>query len=138
MMRDRDDLETQWQHVRCKARIDHLGQVNTFLSEMREALAKVPADGVKNLEVVCYGRIVKRKGHGVGFPLLHVIYRVRHSFRKLLKLQSAQRQNRCSAERWTAGQAHIVSSLLHRSRSSLLHCAQVIAAAGTAARQPNQ
>src|SRR6516165_1642537 len=130
MMCDRDDLETQGQHVRCKARIDHLGKVNALLPEMCEAFAKVPADGVKNLEVVCYGRVVKRKGHGVGLPLLHVIYRERHSFRKLHKLQSAQRQNRCSAERWTASQARTVSSLTHRSRRSLPHCAQVIEAAG--------
>src|SRR5262249_9222433 len=130
MMCDRDDLETQWKHVRGKARFDHLGQVNALLPEMCEPFAKEPPDAARNLEVVCYGRVVKRKGHVAGLPLLHVIYRERHSFRKLHKLQSAQRQNRCSAERWTAGQARIVSSLPHRSRRSLRHCAQVIEAAG--------
>src|SRR6516165_1791500 len=106
MMCDRDDLETQGQHVRCKARIDHLGKVNALLPEMCEAFAKVPADGVKNLEVVCYGRIVKRKGHGVGLPLLHVIYRERHSFRKLHKLQSAQRQIAIPQERRSLASSH--------------------------------
>src|ERR1700759_4726396 len=88
MMRDRDDLKAQRQHVGRKPRLDHRGGIDAFLLEMLQALVEVAADGAKDLEVVCYGRVVERKGHGTGFPLL-CVFDARHSFRKLRKRQLA-------------------------------------------------
>ena len=86
-MCDRDDLETERLHVMRKARLDDLGRINALLLKMREAFLKKAADGAKNLKVVCDGRVVERKGHGVGLP--RRVDRLRYSFRKLFKLQSA-------------------------------------------------
>ena len=37
-MRDRDDLETEREHVSCKSRLDDFGRIDALLVEMREAL----------------------------------------------------------------------------------------------------
>src|ERR1700759_3615152 len=91
MMRDRDDLKAQRQHIRRKACLDHCGGIDALVLEMLQALVQVAADGAKDLQVVCYGRVVKRKGHGTGFPLV-CVSDARHSFRKLRKRQLAQRR----------------------------------------------
>src|SRR5215472_19279002 len=73
MMCDRDDLETERQHFGYKARLDDLGRINALFLEMRKAFLKEAADGAENLQVVCDGCVVERKGHGVGFPSLCVL-----------------------------------------------------------------
>src|ERR1700761_8914301 len=89
MMRHRDDLEAQRQHVRSKPRLDHGGGIDALFLEMLEALVQVSADGAKDLEIVCYGGVVKRKGHGTGFPLLCVfrLHRCVTQFRSSRKMQ---------------------------------------------------
>src|SRR5215471_12689815 len=73
MMCDRDDLETERQHVGYKARLDDLGRINALFLEMRKAFLEEAADGAENLQVVCDSCVVERKGHGVGFPSLCVL-----------------------------------------------------------------
>ncbi len=68
MMCDRDNLETQRQHVRRKSRLDDFGGIDALLAEMREALVKEAADGTENLQVVGDGCVVELKGHGVTLP----------------------------------------------------------------------
>ena len=74
-----------------KARLDDLGRINALFLEMREALLEEAADGAENLKVVCDGRVLQRKGHGVSLP--RCADRVRYSSRKLLKLQSGEKGN---------------------------------------------
>src|SRR5215471_9854747 len=83
MMCDRDDLETERQHVGYKARLDDLGRINALFLEMRKAFLEEAADGAENLQVVCDGCVVERKGHGLGFPSIGVD-RVRYRLWKLL------------------------------------------------------
>src|SRR4051794_22121007 len=73
MMRDRDDLKTQWRHVGCQARFDDRGRIDALVAEMREALVVEAADGAENLQVVGDGRVVERKSHGVCFPLFGLL-----------------------------------------------------------------
>jgi hypothetical protein len=69
MMRDRDDLEAEREHVSCKSRLDDFGRIDALLVEMRKALFEEAADSAENLEVICDSCVVERKGYGVDLPL---------------------------------------------------------------------
>src|SRR3954454_12157923 len=66
MMRDRDDLKTQRQHIRRKSGLDDFGQINGLLLEMCAAFFKKAADAPEYLEIIGDRRVVERKGHLVG------------------------------------------------------------------------
>src|ERR1019366_6633240 len=110
MMCDRDDLETERQHVRCKSRLDDFGRIDALLAEMCEALLKEAADGAENLEVVGDSCVVERKGHGVSSH--HVVcFLGAIQFPEFPPIAIGRGGNRRAVRRWAAGDARIPLSV---------------------------
>jgi hypothetical protein len=59
MMRDRDNLEAERQHIREKSGLDDLLRIDALLLAVAETAVEEAGDGTESLEVVRNARIVK-------------------------------------------------------------------------------